>query len=148
MSRINPVSVIALVAVLGGGIAVLSQGLAKSGQFSGGKRYSLETAIASFEVNLDSLGEEEFIKWTPSSASMEMVDVMNAAQILLPEEEEEFRQAGMRVPDAIPYVLEAPTNPWQIVVIPDDAAKKIRVEGYGVDLSQPLITKEWPCCSF
>lgn len=148
MSRIKLVSVMTVVAVLSGGAAIFSQGFSKSGQFSAGKRYSLETAIASFEVNLDSLEEAGFMQWTPSSASMEMVDVMNAAQILLPEEEAKFRQAGKPVPEPIPYVLETPTNPWQIVVIPDEAAQKIRIEGYGMDLSQPLITKEWPCCSF
>ena len=145
MSRTRPLSLAALVFVLCGG-AMFSR--AESGQLSAGKRYSLETAIADFETNLSRLGKADLLTWTPSMASMEMVDVMNAAQIFLPEEEAAFKQAGLRVPDPIPYVLEAPTNPWQIVVIPDDATQTIRIEGYGVDLTKPLIVKEWPCCSF
>ncbi len=145
MSHTKSLTIAALVFVVCGG-AIFSR--AESGQLSAGKRYSMETAIATFESNLSLLGDADLLTWTPSMASMEMVDVMNAAQILLPEEEAEFRQAGKPVPEPIPYVLEKPSNPWQIVVIPDDAAQTIRIEGYGMDLTQPLITKEWPCCSF
>ncbi len=80
--------------------------------------------------------------------SNERTDRMNAAQILLPEEEQQYRQAGIRPKEAIPYLLEKPTDSWQVVLIADEAQQKIRVEGYGKDLSQPLIVKEIPCCQF
>ncbi len=112
------------------------------------KKRQLEEAIFYVETNLESLGEASYVQWTPTTAVANLAETMNAAQILLPEEEQQYRQAGIRPKEAIPYLLEKPTDSWQVVLIADEAQQKIRVEGYGKDLSQPLIVKEIPCCQF
>lgn len=46
-------------------------------------------------------------------------------------------------PGDIAYIQgDKATQAWCIVVIGDDAGKKVRIEGYGDDLSKPLIVKE------
>lgn len=35
-----------------------------------------------------------------------------------------------------------PTETWMVHLVPDDAAKQIRIEGYGDDLQKPLIVKK------
>ncbi len=40
------------------------------------------------------------------------------------------------------FASHSPTEPWQIVVKADDARGMIILEGYGDDLSQPLISRE------
>ena len=54
----------------------------------------------------------------------------------------EQRRAGVKLPPPTTYILHKPTGPWQVVLVPDDATGTIRVEGYGQDLSEPLIVKE------
>jgi hypothetical protein len=42
------------------------------------------------------------------------------------------------------YVTGEATKPWQIVLIPLDDQKIIRVEGYAESLDKPFITEEIP----
>ncbi len=112
------------------------------------KQQELETALFFLEGNLYSLGEVGYTAWTPTTAAAEWVMTMNASMVLLPEEEAEYRQAGIQPKEPIPYVLNQPTDAWQIVLVPDDVQQMIRVEAYGQDLEKPLIEKELPCCNF
>ena len=55
---------------------------------------------------------------------------------------EDFESSGMRrMPKPIEFVKDPPTNPWQIVLIPDEKNSMVRIEGYGNDLEAPLISK-------
>ncbi|MGK7872740.1 MAG: hypothetical protein AB4426_05325 [Xenococcaceae cyanobacterium] len=112
------------------------------------KKRELEQAIFYVEANLGALGDSGYVQWTPTTAVANLVETMNASQILLPEEEEEYRQAGIRPPKPIPYVIDKPKGAWQVVLIADEAQQKIRVLGYGTDLTEPLVVKEIPCCQF
>jgi hypothetical protein len=108
----------------------------------------LAQAIFFLEGNLGSLSEAGYVQWTPTTAAAELVEIMNTSQILLPEEEEDYRQSGIQPKDPIPYVLNQPTAAWQIVLIADDAQQTIQVKAYGKDLETPLIERELPCCSY
>ncbi len=112
------------------------------------KKQELEKAVLYVEANLNALGDSGYVQWTPTTAVAQLVETMNAAQILLPEEEEEYRQAGIRLPEPIAYVMETPQEAWQVVLIADEEQQKIRVLGYGTNLTQPLVVKEIPCCQF
>ena len=112
------------------------------------KQRQLEDAIFFLESNLRGIGEVGYVQWTPSTAAAELAATMNAAQAPFPGEDEELRQAGVRPPEPIPYVLNEPTDTWQIVLIPDEAAQMIHVQAYGKDLSQPVIEKDLPCCGY
>ena len=112
------------------------------------KKQELEKAVLYVEANLNALGDSGYVQWTPTTAVAQLVETMNASGVLLPEEEEEYRQAGIRPPEPIPYVMETPQEAWQVVLIADEEQQKIRVLGYGTDLTQPLVVKEIPCCQF
>lgn len=119
---------------------------------SGGKSLKekeMERAIFFGKASLDGLGESGYVRWTPTTAAIQLVNTMNAAQTLTPEEEKEYRQRGMTmIPKAIPYVLNQPTAPWQVVIVADETQQKIKFLGYGTDLQTPIITEEVPCCQF
>lgn len=48
----------------------------------------------------------------------------------------------------ISYVKGKVTKPWQIVLIPNDRAKKIVVKAYGGDISKPAIVREVPVSTY
>lgn len=54
-------------------------------------------------------------------------------------EEEKQMMQKVWVPS---FVANTPTEPWQVVVRADDDRAVIILEGYGDDLSHPLITRE------
>jgi hypothetical protein len=112
------------------------------------KLRELEQSIFFAEANLGGMSDAGYVQWTPTSAATQLVESMNAAQTLTPEEEKEYKERGMFIPKAIPYVLNQPTAKWQVVVIGDETGKKIILQGYGSDLTQPLVVKEIPCCQF
>jgi hypothetical protein len=112
------------------------------------KEKELEKAIFFAQANLDSLGDAGYVKYTPTTAAIQLVNTMNAAQNLTPEEEKEYRERGMPIMKGIPYALNQPTEPWQVVIVGDDAQKKVKFLGYGHDLKTPLITQEVPCCGY
>ena len=111
------------------------------------KQQQLSQAILSVEANLGSLTDAGYVSWTPTTAVAELAKSLNASQVLLPEEKEQYKAAKIR-PVTIPYTINKPTGSWQVVLIPDDANQLIRVQGYGASLEQPLMTKKIPCCSF
>lgn len=49
-----------------------------------------------------------------------------------------------RPPEGIGISNEGPksTETWMVHLVPDDAAKQIRIEGYGDNLNEPLIVKK------
>jgi len=112
------------------------------------KLQELEQAIFFAESNLGGFGDAGYVRYTPTTAAIQLVESMNAAQTLTPEEEKEYRERGMFIPKAIPYVLNEPTGKWQVVVIGDETAQKVILKGYGYDLTQPLIVNEILCCQF
>lgn len=112
------------------------------------KLQELEQSIFFAESNLGGMGDAGYVQWTPTTAATQLVESMNAAQTLTPEEEKEYKERGMFIPKAIPYVLNQPTDKWQVVVIGDETGKKIILQGYGSDLTQPLVIREIPCCQF
>jgi hypothetical protein len=112
------------------------------------KQQELEQAIFFLEGNLGTLGDVGYAQWTPTTAAEELVTTMNASQVLLPEEEDEYRQAGIKPKEVIPYVLNQPTEAWQVVLVPDDTQQTIYVQGFGNDLETPLIEKDLPCCGY
>ena len=89
------------------------------------KQRKLEQAVFFAESNLGSLGDVGYVQWTPKTAADELVKTMNASQILTPEEKEEYRQNKVRIPKAIPYVLNQPTETWQVVIVADEVGEKI-----------------------
>lgn len=42
----------------------------------------------------------------------------------------------------ISNVGEKPTEPWMVHLVADDAAKQIRIEGYGDNLQEPLVVRK------
>ena len=110
------------------------------------KKLQLEQAVSSVEMTLGSLGDVGYVQWTPTTAAEEVVNTLNASQVLLPEEAQ-YREAKIK-PVTIPYILNKPTTNWQVVIIPDEDNSLIKVEGYGSNLEEPLLAKEIPCCSF
>lgn len=112
------------------------------------KRQELERAVFFAASNIDGFGDAGYQQWTPTSAATQLVETMNAAQSLTPEEEKEYKERGMPIIKAIPYVLNTPTDKFQVVVVPDEAAQKILIKGYAYDLTEPLIVEEIPCCQF
>jgi hypothetical protein len=112
------------------------------------KQREMEESLYFFEGNLYSLGDAGYVAWTPTTAAAELVTIMNTSMMLTPEEEEEYRQQGMRIHKPIPYVLNAPTDSWQIVLVPDDEQQVIHVRGYGPDLEVPIMTQDFPCCGY
>ena len=112
------------------------------------KQQELEQAVFFLESNLQGLGDVGYTQWIPSTAADELVTTMNAAGILLPEEEADYREAGIKPKEPIPYVLNQPTEAWQIVLIPDDVQQVIHIKAYGKDLETPVIEKDLPCCSY
>lgn len=110
------------------------------------KQQALEKAIFFLEGNLGSLSDVGYTQWTPTTAATELVETMNVSQRLLPEEQAEYEAAGIQPQAEIPYVLNQPTGPWQIVLVPDDKQQTIHVKAYGEDLETPLIEKSFPCC--
>ncbi|MEO0533306.1 MAG: hypothetical protein AAF215_05515 [Cyanobacteria bacterium P01_A01_bin.123] len=131
------------IAILGGCflIAQLSQPAVQMA--NKGKEISLENAVWSAEATLSSLGESGYIQWTPSTSVEETMMSLNAAQIPMPEDYEEYDRS---LPDPVEYVLHQPNAPWQVVLVPLDDQNLVRIEAYGEDLSVPLIQKEFPCC--
>ncbi len=119
-----------------------------SGAISALKQQELEQAVLFLESNLDSLSEVGYVQWDPTTAAAELVTTMNAALVLLPEEEADYREAGIKPKDGISYILNQPTEAWQIVLIPDDPQQTIYVKAYGKDLETPVIEKDLPCCSY
>jgi hypothetical protein len=112
------------------------------------KQREMEESIYFFEGNLYSLWDAGYVAWTPTTAAAELVTIMNTSMTLTPEEEEEYRQQGMRIHEPISYVLNEPTDRWQIVLVPDDEQQVIHVRGYGPDLETPILEQEFPCCGY
>lgn len=112
------------------------------------KQRELEEAVYFAESNLGGFGDAGYVQYTPTTAATQLVETMNTAQTLTLEEEKEYKERGMLIPKAIPYVLNEPTDKWQVVVIGDETAQKVIIKGYGIDLTQPLVVKEIPCCQF
>jgi len=44
-------------------------------------------------------------------------------------------------PEGIGYAPLTPTRAWMVVIKPDDAKKEVIIEGYGEDLSKPVVTR-------
>ena len=111
------------------------------------KKLHLEKAVASVEMTLGSMGDVGYMQWTPTTAAIEVVDSLNASQVLMPGEEEQYKEARIK-PVSIPYTLNKATDKWQVVIIPDEDNSTIQVEGYGTNLEEPLLVKSIPCCQF
>ena len=111
------------------------------------KKLHLEKAVASVEMTLGSMGDVGYVQWTPTTAAIEVVDSLNASQVLVPGEEEQYKEARIK-PVTIPYTLNKVTDKWQVVIIPDEANSTIKIEGYGSNLDEPLFVKSIPCCQF
>lgn len=141
LSRYFPLTIIPL------SLCVACEKSSNNTQAVSPKKLQLEQAVSSVEMTLGSLGDVGYVQWTPTTAAEELVNTLNASQVLLPEEEEQYREARIK-PVTIPYSLNQPTTNWQVVIIPDEANSLIKVEGYGSNLEEPLLAKEIPCCSF
>lgn len=110
-----------------------------------GTALRLERAVDAAVSGLQGLGVSGYVQWTSTSAAAELVQVMNAASQMAPEEERELLPPGARLPPApIPYVFGRPAGPWQVGIIPDDVRNTIRIEGYGADPLIPVIVREAP----
>lgn len=111
------------------------------------KKLHLEKAVASVEMTLGAMGDVGYTQWTPTTAAQQVVDSLNASQVLLPGEEEQYKEARIK-PVTIPYTLNKATDKWQVVIIPDEENSTIKVEGYGTNLDEPLLIKTILCCQF
>ncbi len=111
------------------------------------KKLHLEKAFLSVEMTLSAMGDSGYVQWTPTTAAAEAVDSLNASQVLVPGEEEQYKEARIK-PVTIPYTLNKATDKWQVVIIPDEENSTIKVEGYGSNLDEPLLVKTIPCCYF
>jgi len=104
------------------------------------RQLRLERAVMAVEGTFSSMTDAGYIEWTPTKAAIELVRTMTAAEKLTPEEAKEF---GLRAsPAPTRYVIGKPTGPWQVVLLPDEAHKLVRVEGYGADVERPLIVRQ------
>ena len=111
------------------------------------KKLHLEKAVASVEMTLGAMGDVGYVQWTSTTAAEEVVNSLNASQVLVPGEEEQYKEARIK-PVTIPYTLNKATDKWQVVIIPDEEKSTITVEGYGTNLDEPLLVKTIPCCQF
>lgn len=111
------------------------------------KKLYLEKAVASVEMTLSAMGDSGYVQWTPTTAAEQAVNSLNASQVLVPGEEEQYREAKLK-PVTIPFTLNKATDKWQVVIIPDEENSTIEIEGYGSNLEEPLLVKSIPCCYF
>jgi hypothetical protein len=136
-----------LVALMWGVFEVLNPRQKVRADLDAMNRKRVELALFALEANLPGPGEGGYVRHTPSSAAARIVQTLNAAQELSPQEKDELRKTGARfMPKPIPYRLGAPDAFWQVVLKPDDAAGKIRAEVYGLSLASPVEVKEYRCC--
>jgi len=96
-------------------------------------------AVESVPATLGSMQDAGYQRWTATTAAEKLVETLNADLTPLPGE-----HILPGIGGALVYVTDAASAPWQIVLIPDDAAKTLRIEGYGNDVISPIYTKEIP----
>ena len=51
------------------------------------KKLQLEKAVSSVEMTLSSIGDVGYVQWTPTTAAEELVNSLNASQVLVPGED-------------------------------------------------------------
>ena len=97
--------------------------------------------IRSVEVVDATLGSMQdgggYQSWTPEKAVEKLVPLLNSANAP-GEGEPDLPRSSSK----IRYVRDRVTASWQIVLIPDDKQKIIRVEGYGPDTTKAVYTKK------
>ena len=60
-----------------------------------------------------------------------------------PVAREELAVAHSMPGEPAEFTAGAPTRPWQMLVVIEDGPRKIRLEGYGPDLTKPVIVREY-----
>lgn len=81
--------------------------------------------------------------WTASKMVDALIRLSKTAGAHVPGEPRIKKQSP-----EITYVKGKVTKPWQIVLIPDDIAKKIIVKAYGRDMKKPAVVREIPVSSY
>lgn len=101
--------------------------------------YRVKTAVLTAAANAQcGYSDVGTTRSSPTQAAENLVRNMNAAIAPVPGENQ------ARGPN-INYVLDSPTKAWQVVVIADEAGKKLILKGYAADLKRPVIIQEVPC---
>lgn len=81
--------------------------------------------------------------WTPSKMVDALIRLSQTSGTHVPGEPRVKKQSP-----EITYVKGKVTKPWQIVLIPDDKAKKIIVKAYGNQIKKPAVQREIPVSSY
>jgi len=106
--------------------------------FSNVERMQIQRAVNMVEMTLGDVQDGGgYQSWTPAKAVEELVPLLNATLAPMPGEQPLPGIAGK-----IRYVRGRVTGPWQILLIPVNARKVIRIEGYGRNIKKPVYTKE------
>jgi hypothetical protein len=87
----------------------------------------LEQAVVLAEGNLSALLARGVEDLTPSRAAKHLVQSMNSASG--PAAPIEFHEAQV-------------FGPWQVAIVPDETRRVVRIEGYGMDATQPAVVRE------
>lgn len=99
----------------------------------------LSYAVMMVKANVGNLqGSGGYQMWTATKMVDALIRLSKTSGTHVPGEPRVKKQSP-----EITYVKGKVTKPWQIVLIPDDAAKKIIVKAYGVDMSKPAVEREF-----
>ncbi|MDH4071066.1 MAG: hypothetical protein OEV30_11670 [Ignavibacteria bacterium] len=98
--------------------------------------HEINRAVDMVAPTLSQMQDAGYTSWTPGLAVEKLVPLMNAA--LAPEPGDD---SGPGILDKIKYVSGKATSPYQIVLIPSEGNGTIRIEGYGAELDEPIVTR-------
>ena len=115
-------------------------GRANENAFDSFARNLITQAVWSAESMLSGLEDSGYRSWTPQQAAAEAARTLQAASQYDPSE-------GLPRPPGpdITYVVNAPTGPWQVVLVPLDATREVRIDGYATDEHTPVLSRTVPC---
>lgn len=136
-------SIVALMAVAVAAGAMFSRASKPNGSAGSGRlaQQRAELAWMTVEATYGGIYDAGYASYTAAQLADLMMRSGNAAQAA-PDPSE--LPPGSRVPQLkpVPYVMGRPSGPWQIVLVPDDSRRVVRVALYGTDLNAPLKTTE------
>jgi hypothetical protein len=116
-----------------------------SPQFTAPNGVNLEQAVQEAEMSIRLLLGKGDLSCQDVDALSGVVRTMNASQGLFDDDVTMFRKPRRDLPRGIPYVSGRPTAPWQVVLAAKPSRRLIRVDGYGAELSAPLVSRDITC---
>lgn len=95
------------------------------------RQKALQNDVIMLEGTADAIRDGGgYQSWTPTKLTEKLLSTVN------------IRERNANKDLEFEYVTDKPTHPWEIVLIPLDEEKIIRVEAYTDDIERPFFTKE------